>query len=52
MGQLFEMPEQAYESGDLLQRLLEGYPNLLTTDGQSGLLLKREASLPPEEGGC
>lgn len=55
--QLIEMREEGYASEDLLQSLLEQHPSLLAGDQMSGgeakrwLLVKREASVPGEEGG-
>jgi hypothetical protein len=57
-GQLMEMNEQEYDSEDILQTLLERYPNLLAGDQINNeaprrwLLVSREASLPSEEGGA
>jgi hypothetical protein len=56
--ELVEMTEQLYESEDLLQRLLETYPNLLAGDQFPGeeprrwLLVSREAGVASEEGGA
>lgn len=56
--QLTEMREEGYASEDLLQSLLEQHPALLAGDQMSGgeakrwLLVKREASVPGEEGGA
>jgi hypothetical protein len=52
---LVEMREQLYDSEDLLQQLLENHPSLLAGDQTSGdprrwLLVRREASVPDEEG--
>jgi len=57
-GQLVEMPEQAYDSENLLQALLAEYPSLLAGDQMDStaprrwLLVSREASLPSEEDGA
>ncbi len=54
--ELVEMTEQAYDSEDLLQELLEKHPNLLAGDQMDAaaprrwLLLLREAPVPGEEG--
>jgi len=56
-GALVPMTEQAYDSEDILQRLLADYPDLLggeqmtTSAPRRWLLLAREAGLPSEEGG-
>lgn len=53
--QLVEMVEQAYDSEEQLQELLEAYPNLLAGDRidasvpRQWLLVERETPLPPEE---
>jgi len=55
--QLVEMMEQAYDSEDQLQELLEAYPNLLAGDEidratpRRWLLICRDAIVPPEEEG-
>jgi len=55
--QLIEMKEQYYDSEDILQTLLEKYPNLLVGDQineaepRRWLLIAREASIPVEEEG-
>ena len=55
-GNLIEMKEQKYDSEDLLQELLEKYPNLLagnqidSNSPQRWLLVSREAGIPSEEG--
>lgn len=55
-GQLIEMKESFYDSENILQTLLEDYPNLLSGDQISPnsprkwLLVKREASVPSKEG--
>ncbi|MGC9526336.1 MAG: hypothetical protein ACP5D7_12435 [Limnospira sp.] len=55
--QLVEMMEQAYDSEDQLQELLEAYPNLLAGDEidratpRRWLLISRDAIVPPEEEG-
>ena len=57
-GRLLEMAEQAYESEDLLQRLLAEYPSLLAGDQidsaapRRWLLISREVGLPTEEHGA
>lgn len=53
---LVEMREQAYDSEELLQRLLAKYPDLLAGDQLAGsprrwLLVKREAGVPGREAG-
>lgn len=53
---LVEMREQPYDSEDVLQTLLEKYPNLLAGDQIASaplrwLLIKREAGVPAQEGG-
>ena len=56
-GELVEMRESPYDSEDLLQSLIEKYPNLLAGDQIDGLqprrwlLVSREISVPGEEGG-
>lgn len=56
-GQLVEMEEQAYDSEDLLQRLLAEYPNLLAGSQidkdapRRWLLISREAPIPSSESG-
>lgn len=53
--QLVEMMEQAYDSEDQLQELLESYPNLLAGDeidratSRRWLVISREVTLPAEE---
>ncbi|MBD2041779.1 hypothetical protein [Microcoleus sp. FACHB-672] len=53
---LVEMTEQAYDSEDRLQELLEKYPNLLAGDQidratpRRWLLIAREVAIPEEEG--
>ncbi|MBO9997906.1 MAG: hypothetical protein J7641_02690 [Cyanobacteria bacterium SID2] len=55
--QLVEMTEQAYESEEQLQELLETYPNLLAGDQidtalpRHWLLVRREMPIPSEEDG-
>lgn len=55
--QLVEMREQSYNSEELLQELLEKYPNLLagdqinSTEPRRWLLISREMGLPSEEAG-
>lgn len=55
--QLVEMTEQAYESEEQLQELLETYPNLLAGDQidsalpRHWLLVQRETPIPTEEDG-
>ena len=55
--ELVELEEQAYESENLLQSLLEQYPQLLAgkqmndIDPRRWLLICREAGLPSREGG-
>ena len=55
--QLTELREQAYDSEDLLQRLLATHPSLLAgdqidrTSPRRWLLIAREASVPGEQGG-
>ena len=57
-GQLVEMREQAYDSEDLLQKLLAQYPNLLAGDQMNSdvprrwLLISREMALASEEDGA
>jgi len=57
-GGLVEMTEQAYDSEDLLQKLLADYPNLLagdqidTTEPRRWLLVSREMPLASEEDGA
>jgi hypothetical protein len=54
-GDLTEMAEESYSSEDLLQGLLEKYPNLLAGDQidesepRRWLLVKREVSIPDKE---
>src|SRR4051812_25815301 len=54
---LVELREQAYDSEDLLQRLLASYPSLLASDQidpanpRRWLLVSREAGVPREAGG-
>jgi len=56
-GSLVPMTEQAYDSEDILQRLLADYPDLLGGEQMNAasprrwLLLAREAGLPSEEAG-
>lgn len=56
-GQLVEMEEQAYDSEDMLQRLLAEYPNLLAGSQidkdapRRWLLISREAPIPSSESG-
>ena len=56
--QLVEMTEQAYESEEQLQELLETYPNLLAGDQidtalpRYWLLVRRETPIPTEEDGA
>jgi hypothetical protein len=56
--ELVEMREEGYATEDLLQSLLERHSSLLAGDQMSGgeakrwLLVKREASVPGEEGGA
>jgi hypothetical protein len=56
-GQLVEMAEQSYASEDVLQTLLEKYPNLLAGDQidsvepRRWLLVKREMGIPGQENG-
>lgn len=56
-GQLVEMVEQPYATEDVLQTLLEKYPNLLAGDQidsvepRRWLLVKREMGIPGEENG-
>jgi hypothetical protein len=54
--ELVEMRQQPYDSEDVLQTLLEKYPNLLAGEQMGGgplrwLLVKREAGVPAQEGG-
>jgi len=55
--QLVRMDERAYDSEELLQRLLAKYPNLLAGDQINSvaprrwLLVTREATIPSSEGG-
>ena len=55
-GKLVEMNEQQYDSEDVLQHLLEDYPNLLAGDQFPGdeprrwVLVSREAGVASEEG--
>lgn len=57
-GQLVEMTEEQYSSEDVLQTLLEQYPNLMAGDQINSdkprrwLLIKREMGIPSEENGC
>lgn len=57
-GHLVEMKEHAYDSEELLQRLLAQYPHLLAGDQVNSaaprrwLLISREMSLPSEEDGA
>ena len=54
-GHLVEMKEQKYDSEDILQGLLENYPNLLAGDQMDSksprrwLLISREMGIPAEE---
>ena len=54
-GKLIEMNEQPYDSEDLLQSLIESYPNLLAGDQindnnpRKWLFICREISIPDEE---
>jgi hypothetical protein len=56
-GQLVEMKQREYESEDLLQELLQKYPNLLAGDQMDNksprrwLLISREVGVPDEEDG-
>jgi hypothetical protein len=56
-GELIEMSEHKYDSEDLLQELLEKYPNLLAGDQidskspRRWLLISREFGVPSEEEG-
>ena len=56
-GTLIEMNEQAYDSEELLQRLLADYPSLLAggqvdvVSPRRWLLVKREMGIPGEEAG-
>lgn len=56
-GQLLEMNEAEYDSEDLLQSLLEKYPNLLagkqidTDSPRRWLLISRETPVPSDESG-
>jgi hypothetical protein len=56
-GQLVEMAEQSYASEDVLQTLLEKYPNLLAgnqidnVEPRRWLLVKREMGIPGQENG-
>ena len=56
-GKLVEMTEKAYDSEDLLQKLLEDYPNLLAGDQidkespRRWLLIAREMNLASEQDG-
>ncbi len=55
---LVEMAEKAYDSEDLLQKLLADYPSLLAGDlidpkaPRRWILVRREAELPSEEAGA
>jgi hypothetical protein len=54
--ELVEMRQRPYDSEDVLQTLLERYPNLLAGEHMGGgplrwLLIKREAGVPAQEGG-
>jgi hypothetical protein len=54
--ELVEMRQRPYDSEDVLQTLLEKYPNLLAGEQMGGvalrwLLVKREAGVPAQEGG-
>ena len=57
-GNLTELREEAYDSEDILQRLLASYPSVLTGDSRSEgtparwLLVKREASVPDAADGA
>lgn len=56
-GELVPMAEEAYDSEDLLQRLLAEYPSLMAGDQidtaapRRWLLISREAGVPSHEGG-
>ncbi len=56
-GELVAMAEEAYDSEDLLQRLLADYPSLMagdqidTASPRRWLLVSREAGVPSHEGG-
>ncbi len=56
-GELVPMAEEAYDSEDLLQRLLADYPSLMagdqidTAEPRRWLLVSREAGVPSHEGG-
>jgi hypothetical protein len=56
-GELVEMTEQAYDSEDMLQKLLADHPSLIAGDQVGGgspirlLLISREAAVPSEEEG-
>jgi hypothetical protein len=56
-GRLVEMTEQAYDSENVLQRLLAEYPNLMARDQidhdepRRWLLISREVPLASEEDG-
>ncbi len=56
-GKLIELTEQAYDSEDVLQRLLSKYPNLLagrqinTENPRRWMLITREMGIPIQEGG-
>ena len=57
-GQLVGMKQREYESEDLLQELLQKYPNLLAGDQMDSksprrwLLISREVGVPDEEEGA
>lgn len=57
-GQLIEMGEHAYDSEDVLQRLLADYPHLLAGDQidaatpRRWVLISREVGVPSEEDGA
>jgi hypothetical protein len=56
-GQLVELAQQAYDSEEILQTLLETYPNLLAGDQinrahpRRWVLVARELGIPSEDGG-
>jgi len=56
-GKLEKIPHRLYESEDLLQKLLDGYPELLVgeqidpDDPPRWLMVQREAGIPDSEGG-
>lgn len=57
-GNLQRVPRCHYESEDLLQSLIEKYPDLLAGDQMGGnetirfILIKREAGIPDGDGNC